>query len=76
MVSGIRRVRKGVAHHVEGDRDQGQDDGREDQLVSEGRAHHNDTSFIDQVAQGRDADGQSQPDVGQEHLLADGKGDG
>ena len=76
MVSRVCRISKCIADEVEADGDNGQNDGRNDQLISEGGSHHKAAALVDQVAQGRGVDGETQADVCKEYFGTDSAGDG
>ena len=74
MVSRIGSIREGVADHVKRNRDDRNDDCREIQLIDQRSVEHHLLALVDQVAQRRDGDGQTQADVGQKDLRANRSG--
>ena len=76
MVLRVSSVREGVADEVERNGDKAQDDGGVEQLVPQARLHHHLAAVVDQVAQRGRFHRKAQADIGDEHLAADGGGDG
>ena len=76
MAFRIGGVGEGVADDVEVNSDEREHNGREEQLVLQIRYGHDHAPFVDQVAQGGGVHRQAQADVGEEHLVADGRGNG
>ncbi len=74
MVARISRIGKGIADDVERYGDKWEHNGREDELVAQGRHHHQLTAFIDEVAQRGDVQRQAETDVGEKNLRGYGHG--
>ena len=76
MVLGVGGVGKGVADDVEGDGDHGQHGHGKVELVAQRGDGHQLTAGINEVAQRGGIQRETDANIGDEHLVANGRGDG
>ena len=76
VVLGIGSISEGIADDIEGNGDDQQHGYGEEQLVAQGGHRHQGAAGLDQIAQRGGVNRQADADVGDEHLVADGGGDG